>query len=205
MIYGLKADRVPMICNGVDLGKCCPKEHYRLSQPAVLLHIGRFNQQKNHKGLLEAFAEIIKVHPDCCLKLIGDGSLEEETKAYAQTLGVGDKTLFLGNQTDIYSFLQEADIFLLPSRFEGMPMTIIEAMGTGLPIVASAVGGVPDMLEDRVSGILVPCDPESVTQAVLQLLQQEDLRKTLGSNALRSSERFGAEHMAKCYFEVYSN
>ena len=84
-------------------------------------------------------------------------------------------------------------------------MTIIEAMGTGLPIVASAVGGVPDMLEDRVSGMLVSCDPERVTQAVLQLLQQEDLRKTLGTNALRSSERFGAEHMAKCYFEVYSN
>jgi len=203
--YGLKESRVPMIYNGVDLGKCFPKEHYRLSEPAVLLHIGRFNEQKNHRGLLEAFAEIVKVHPDCCLKLIGDGNLEEETKHYAKTLGVGEKVVFLGNQSNIYPFLQEADMFLLPSRFEGMPMTIIEAMGTGLPIVASAVGGVPDMLEDLISGMLVPCEPSAVAQAVLRLLEQEHLRKTLGKNALRSSEKFGAEHMANCYCDVYSH
>ena len=84
-------------------------------------------------------------------------------------------------------------------------MTIIEAMGTGLPIVASAVGGVPDMLEDRFSGMLVPCDPDSVTQAVMQLLEQEDLRKKLGTNALNGSRKFSAGHMAHCYFDIYTH
>ena len=202
--YGLKEEKVPMIYNGVDLGKCRPKTNYALSQPAVLLHVGRFNDQKNHKGLLEAFALVLKTRPDCCLKLIGDGDLLE-TKAYARTLGIWERVSFLGNQTNVYPFLQEADLFLLPSKFEGMPMTIIEAMGTGVPVVAAAVGGVPDMLEHGRSGMLVSCKPEDVAQAVLQLLSQEDLRSTLGTNALRDSKKLGAEHMSRCYCAVYTN
>ena len=113
--------------------------------------------------------------------------------------------LFLGNQTNVYPFLQAADLFLLPSKFEGMPMTIIEAMGTGLPIVASAVGGVPDMLEDGVSGMLVPCDPDAVAQAVVQLLQKKALREKLGTNALKDSEIFSAEYMAQRYCDIYTH
>lgn len=202
--YGLKEEAVPMIFNGVDLTKCCPKTEYALSKPAVLLHIGRFNEQKNHKGILEAFSEILKTAPNCILQLIGDGDLRDETETYAQTLGIRDKVAFLGNRTNVYPFLQAADIFLMPSKFEGMPMTIIEAMGTGLPIVASAVGGVPDMLEAGKSGMLVSCEPEKVAQAVLQLLQQKELREKLGTNALAASRLFGAGHMAQCYWEVYT-
>jgi len=201
--YGLKEETVPMIYNGVDLGKCCPKDHYKLAEPAQLLHIGRFNEQKNHRGLLEAFAHIVKFHPNCCLKLIGDGNLQEEIEQYAQTLKIGEKVFFLGSQNHIYPFLQEADIFLLPSKFEGMPMTIIEAMGTGLPIVASAVGGVPDMLEDTVSGMLTSCEPEAVAKAALELLKSEALRKTLGTHAKEESKKFSAEYMAQSYCEVY--
>ena len=203
--YDLKQEKVPMIYNGVDLGKCCPKETYALAEPANLLHIGRFNNQKNHKGLLEAFAQVAAAYPDCCLNLIGDGELLEETEQHANALGLREKINFLGNQTNVYPFLHKADLFLLPSRFEGMPMTIIEAMGTGLPIVASKVGGVPDMLEDGKSGMLVSCEPESVAQAVLQLLNQQDLRETLGNNALRDSNIFGADHMARCYCDLYQN
>lgn len=201
--YGLKEAQVPMIYNGVDLGKCIPKTDYSLGKPACLLHVGRFNHQKNHSGLLEAFDRIVKQYPDCCLQLIGDGELREETEQLAVSLGIREKISFLGSQTNVYPFLQKADLFLLPSKFEGMPMTIIEAMGTGLPVVASAVGGVPDMLEDRVSGMLVSCEPESVAQAVLQLLKQEDLRRKLGEKAQKDSVTFSAEHMAQSYCEIY--
>ena len=84
-------------------------------------------------------------------------------------------------------------------------MTIIEAMGTGLPIVASAVGGVPDMLQDGTSGMLVSCDPDAIAKAILSLLDHEDLRKALGTNALEDSMKFSAEHMARCYVDVYRN
>ena len=201
--YGLKEEQVPMIFNGVELGNCRPKEQYSLGEPACILHVGRFNDQKNHKGLLEAFAEIVKSRPNCCLKLIGDGSLQQEMEQYAEKLGIREKVSFLGNQTSVYPFLQEADVFLLPSKFEGMPMSIIEAMGTGLPIVASAVGGVPDMLRDGESGMLVSIDPKEVAKAVLTVLEQEDLRKKLGTNALADSRRYGAEYMAQHYAAVY--
>jgi len=201
--YGLKETEVPMIYNGVDLSKCRPKTDYSLSKPAVLLHVGRFNEQKNHKGLLDAFAQVLQSHPDCCLKLIGDGELLEETKNYADSLGIREKVAFLGSQTDIYAFLQEADLFLLPSRFEGMPMTIIEAMGTGLPVVASAVGGVPDMMTNRESGMLVACQPDAVSDAVCLLLESEALRKKIGSAAKERSEQFSAQYMAHAYSEVY--
>jgi len=201
--YGLKETEVPMIYNGVDLSKCRPKTDYSLSKPAVLLHVGRFNEQKNHKGLLDAFAQVLQSHPDCCLKLIGDGELLEETKNYADSLGIREKVAFLGSQTDIYAFLQEADLFLLPSRFEGMPMTIIEAMGTGLPVVASAVGGVPDMMTNRESGMLVACQPDAVSSAVCSLLESEALRKKIGSAAKERSEQFSAQYMAHAYIEVY--
>ena len=202
--YGLKEEQVPMIYNGIDLGKCCPKEDYSIAEPACLLHIGRFNEQKNHAGILKAFSLVVNRYPNCCLQLIGDGDLQEKMKDYAQELGIRDKVSFLGSQSNVYPFLQQADIFLMPSRFEGMPMTIIEAMGTGLPVVASAVGGVPDMIDNRESGILVPCEPEAVADAVCQLLENENLRKTLGSNARLRSKQFSAEYMARCYCEAYN-
>ena len=203
--YGLPEAKIPMIYNGVDLHRCLPKTTYALSEHPQLLHIGRFNHQKNHKGLLEAFRRILETYPNCILNLLGDGELREETENYASQLGIREKVIFHGSQTDVHPYLHSADLFLLPSRFEGMPMTIIEAMGTGLPIVASAVGGVPDMLEDGRSGMLVSCEPEQVAKAVLKLLEQEDLRKTLGTNALLDCQKFSAEHMARCYVDVYTH
>lgn len=201
--YGLKEDRVPMIYNGVDLSRCQIKEDYSLSQPANLLHIGRFNHQKNHKGLLEAFAKIVAVRPDCLLHLLGDGELREETESYACQLGIREKVLFHGSQSNVYPYLQKADLFLLPSHFEGMPMTIIEAMGTGLPVIASAVGGVPDMLTDRESGMLTTREPDSVAAAALELLEDEALRRTLGTGARKAADSFSAQYMAGAYCAAY--
>ena len=202
--YGLPEEKIPMIYNGVDLNRCLPKTNYALPETVQLLHIGRFNHQKNHRGLLDAFRRILEKQPNCCLNLLGDGELLEETQSYAARLGIRDKVVFHGSQTDVHPYLHDADVFLLPSSFEGMPMTIIEAMGTGLPIVASAVGGVPDMLENDVSGILVPCEPEAVAQAVLRLLDDEAFRRRLGTNARQASQMFGAEHMAQCYSDLYT-
>ena len=200
--YGIAADRVPMIYNGVDLSRCMPKEDYSRNG-LKLLHIGRFNEQKNHRRLLQAFSLIHRQIPESQLDLIGDGELMEETKALAEELGLADAVHFLGSQSNVYPYLQQADVFLLPSDYEGMPMTIIEAMGTGLPIVATAVGGVPDMLTNEESGLLVPCDPEAVAEAVLRLAETESLRENLGRKARQESRRFSAEFMAQQYCAAY--
>ena len=200
--YGIEEKKVPVIYNGTDLSRCTPKTSYQ-TEGLNLLHIGRFNEQKNHEGLLKAFARIRKERPDSRLDLLGDGELMEATQKLAKDLGVADAVRFLGNQNHVYGFMEKADIFLLPSRYEGMPMTIIEAMGMGMPIVASAVGGVPDMLMDGESGLLTSCEPESVAEAVLRLAEDEALRRKLGQNAKQQSSRFSAEYMAQCYCAAY--
>lgn len=202
--YGLSQERIPVVFNGIDLSRCMEKEDYVLGNPIVLTHIGRFNEQKNHAGLLRAFQTIHTHYPNSRLDLLGDGELLEPMKALAQELGLSDSIRFLGSQGNVYPYLQQSDLFLLPSRYEGMPMTLIEAMGTGLPIVASAVGGVPDMLEDGRSGLLTDCEPDSVARAALRLLEDQSLRERLGNHAKSESTRFSAGYMAQQYVRVYA-
>lgn len=201
--YGLPEQKIPVIYNGIDLSRCLEKRNYTLQNPAVLTHIGRFNEQKNHDGLLRAFALIHQKFPHTRLNLLGDGELLVQTQALAKTLGISDSVDFLGSQSNVYPYLQKSDLFLLPSLYEGMPMTLIEAMGTGLPIVASKVGGVPDMLVGGESALLTDCAPESVAQAAEALLADETLRTRLGKAAKAASETFSSAHMAESYVRVY--
>ena len=201
--YHLPAEQVPVIYNGVDLSRCLCKDKYTLSENVTLLHIGRFHPVKNHSGLLQAFQSVLEVFPQCRLNLLGDGELLEQTKALAEELGISEKVFFLGNQSNVYPYLREADIFLLTSLYEGIPMTVIEAMGTGLPIVATNVGGVPDLLKDGKTGLLVPCNCEAISQACIQLLSDELLRSRLGMEARKESTKFDAQNMARQYINVY--
>ena len=202
-VYRLPKQAIPVVYNGVDLSRCTPKGDYADRENMTLLHIGRFNEQKNHARLLRAFQRVLEQFPNCRLSLVGDGELREETQVLADTLGIADKVIFQGSQSNVYPFLCSADLFLLPSDYEGMPMTIIEAMGTGLPIAATAVGGVPDMAPDGVAAVLTSCDVQAVCDACCKLLGDAKLRETLGRNALQRSRLFSAEQMAKSYSNLY--
>lgn len=198
--YNLKD--APMVYNGVDLSRCMPKTDYSLHGP-TLIHVGRFNEQKNHECVLEAFQTILQSYPDATLKLLGDGERMEEIKALAAAMGIAQRVIFVGSTTDVYPYLQEADVFLLPSKYEGMPMTVIEAMGTGLPIVASNVGGLSDMIDDGRSGFLVEVDAKATAEAVLKLLQSQSLRESFGREAKADSNQFSAQTMAEEYLKLY--
>lgn len=201
--YHMGENRIPVVYNGVDLSRCEVKTDYALSQPPILLHIGRFTPQKNHAGLLRAFCRIRSAFPQCRLRLVGDGELLEDTRALARSLGVEEWVDFLGSRENVHPILKEADVFLLPSEFEGMPMTLIEAMGSALPIAAARVGGVPDMLTDGESALLTDCADAAVAEACIRLLSDQELRRRLGQNALAASARFSSEHMARSYENLY--
>ncbi|MGN0978391.1 MAG: glycosyltransferase [Faecousia sp.] len=202
--YGLDKDRIPVIYNGIDLSRCVPKEDYGLGDKVKILHVGRFDLPKNHPGLLKAFQKLHEAYPQCCLQLVGDGETRKDMEALAEELGIREWVTFCGMQTDVHPYLQNADLFVLPSIYEGNPMTIIEAMGTGLPIVATAVGGIPDMLEDGKNALLVPCDIDAVVKACETMIQDEGLRARLGRQARLDSPRFSAQFMAERYCECYS-
>ena len=202
--YGIPLRRVPVIYNGIDLSRCVPKTTYETGETVTILHVGRFDVPKNHPGLLEAFRLLLETHPECRLRLVGDGELRPDMEKLAREKGIADFVEFCGMQSNVYPYLHDADIFTLPSIYEGNPMTIIEAMGTGLPIVASRVGGIPDMISDGESGLLVEPEPQSICTDLTRLVGDAALRQRLGLAARKQSQTFSAEHMARDYISCYS-
>ena len=203
--YHLSDDKVPVILNGIDLSNCVPKKDYSIKGSPKLLHIGRFSKQKNHIGLIESFELIKHFYPESVLQLIGDGEEKIEIEKLVIEKELTSSVLFLGLQKDVFSYLFNADLFLLPSLYEGVPMTLIEAMGTGLPIVATDVGGIHDMLVDRMSASLVTLDSNEIAEACIELLRDKNLRELYGKNAYRDSSKFSVNLMAKKYIELYSS
>ncbi|WP_223592357.1 glycosyltransferase [Neobacillus bataviensis] len=204
--YELQNEHLPMIFNGIDLNKCLYKKSYIKENSKVsILHIGRFSMQKNHLGLIDAFKIVHDKSPDTVLRLIGTGEMEKDVREKIKELDLLDSVEILGLKDDVHPYLNKADIFVLPSTWEGMPITLIEAMATGLPIVATNVGGVPDMIKDNISGLLVDTNKEEIAAALLKLIYDENLRQQLGSAAKDASKQFSAQEMAREYIKVFEN
>ena len=140
----VEAGRVKFIHNGVDLHvykydednrRKIRREFSIADEQLVIGHIGRFNQQKNHKFLIEVFAEVLKQEPNALLMLVGDGEKKSEVKEQINALGIEESVIFTGIRSDVPSLLSAMDVFVFPSFYEGMPNTVIEAQATGLPCV----------------------------------------------------------------------
>lgn len=202
--YGINKDKIPVIYNGIDLSKCLPKTDYAVYGNFKILHIGRFSEQKNHIGLLKAFKIFHDKHPDSELWLIGDGEKKADIERYVAENDLDAPVRFLGLQSNVYGYLHDADMFTLPSNYEGIPMTLIEAMGTGLPIVATAVGGVPDML-DGSNAVLTDKEENAIAGAFEKYYLSMEIRKTHGTKAKERSDIFSALRMCGNYMLIYSN
>ena len=202
--YGIKPEKIPVIFNGIDLTKCIPKTDYSSNDKFKILHIGRFVEPKNHPGLIRGFALFHKKYPDSELWLVGDGEKRSEIESYVSENGLANSVKFLGLQSDVYGFLHDADMFTLPSNYEGIPMTLIEAMGTGLPIVATAVGGVPDMLTNDENALIIDNNNEAISRAFETYYKDLELRKRHGEKAKERSSAFSATTMAQKYESIYS-
>ena len=139
-----KTGKVDILHNAVDLGvfsysvnaRDTVREEFGISKDQLVIgHIGRFSEQKNHRFLIKVFSEISKKRDDAVLLLIGKGELQDEIERQASDYGISDKVIFAGVRSDIPSVLSAMDIFVMPSFYEGMPNTVIEAQATGLPCV----------------------------------------------------------------------
>ncbi|WP_214710810.1 glycosyltransferase [Exiguobacterium sp. s55] len=203
-VYKFKDEFVPMVFNGVDIKKFQHiKKEKDIKEVVQLLHIGRFSDQKNHKGLIEAFYKSNPIENKIILNLIGEGSLKREIIQMVNDLNLNNHVNFLGLKSDVKKYLHSADIFILPSKWEGMPITLIEAMASGLPIIATDVGGVADMIEDNKSGLLVDLQTENIASKILFLVRNKSLRKELGEEAKNRSSMFSDIEMTKKYIDIY--
>jgi glycosyltransferase involved in cell wall biosynthesis len=133
---------------------------------------------------------------------VGDGSLRRDLGDQHAALSLGDRFVFLGERDDVARLLVASDMFVLPSRQEGLPLALMEAVCAGLPIVATAVGELPNILTDRTNAIVVPAEqPEVLADALVDLVDHPELRSQLSLNALGLAERFDVR---RCVGEVES-
>lgn len=206
-LYG-RSIFVPVIYNGIPTGRFVSgviNADIKKNRELILLHVGRFASAKNHQFLIEAFAIAFKEVPQMRLWLVGDGPLRPAVESRIRELGLEEEVSFLGIRDDIPELLAEADIFVLPSDWEGVPLTVLEAMAAGKPVIATAVGGVPELVEDGVTGILVPPrDARALAQEIIRLARDPDLRRAMGEAGQKKAvERFDISRTARGYEDLY--
>ena len=204
-LYGHTIE-TPIIYNGIPTRKFTASQHRRRNNGrTILLHIGRFSPQKNHRLLIEVFSMVIKECPNIFLWLVGDGELRPAMEKIVADKGLKNRINFLGLREDVPKLLNNCDIFTLPSNWEGVPLTILEAMASGKPVVATSVGGVPELVENGISGILVrPRDAEVLAHALLRLAKDPSLCQSMGQMAQKKAiARFDIAKTAREYEALY--
>ena len=146
--------------------------------------VGRLVPLKNQRLLIEILPALLRVHPTLKLVVVGYGELEASLRELASSTGVTNEVLFLGQRADVSDLLPAFDIFALPSRTEGLSIALLEACATGLAVVATAVGGNPEIIHHDETGLLIPVDDaDALRQALMSLLNDPALRVRLGTSA----------------------
>lgn len=201
--YKIKENKIPVIFNGIDLCKCIKKTDYNLHNPVRIIHVGRFAEAKNHINIVNAVEILKNKNYNFILSFYGDGSLKKDIENLVEEKQLNSYIDFKGLTSDIATKLNKSDIFILPSIFEGMPMTIIEAMGTGIPMVISPVGGITEMVEDNQEALYCNTDPESIANKLEKLILNDELREKIGENAYIKSHIFSSDNMAIKYITIY--
>jgi sugar transferase (PEP-CTERM/EpsH1 system associated) len=219
---GVPAARIRQLYSGVDTVRFAPdgplpadlpwpSANGGVARPVIVGTVGRLDPIKNHRGLLQAFGAILERHPDwrgrVRLIIAGDGPLRGELAPLAGELGLGDSVWFPGARPDVPALMRAMDVFVLPSINEGISNTILEAMATARPVVASRTGGNPELVVDGLTGALYDPDEESALAASLEnYVQQSDLRRSHGEAARRRVvEQFSLEAMVARYGEFYDD
>lgn len=171
--------------------------------PVKITMVARLDEQKDHDTLLSALS-ILKNY-NWTLDLIGDGPREDVLRRYADRLSLGKRVNFLGLRDDVEMLLAESHIFVLSTKWEGFPLSILEAMRAGLPVIASDVGGVPEAVKNCETGYLVPrMDSDALADRITSLLADPDQRMLMGAAGRRSfEENFLFERMAEQTLTVY--
>lgn len=187
--HGFPPEMVVSIPTGIDFSSFHPSRagsdmRAELGLPAdawVVLMVAVIRRVKRHEIAIRGFAEFLLDNPKAVLLLCGDGPLREATEQLCRELGIERSVLFLGHRDDVPNVMAAADVLLLTSESEGIPQAISQGLGLGLPVVATAVGGVPELVQDGETGLLVPPEqPSAVTAALCKLAGDPELASCLG-------------------------
>lgn len=206
--FGIPASKVKLVYNGIPTTRFDRPANSALrdrltgatAQPIVLT-VARLDKQKGQRYLIEAATQV----PKAMFVLVGDGPDRQELEAQARTRGVGDRVLFLGYREDVADLLACCDLFVLPSLYEGLPLSILEAMAAGKPVIASAIGGNDEVVAHGGTGLLVPpADPVALSGAIRSLLSDPVLARRLAkAGKAWVNQEFTVETMVQHVMQVY--
>jgi glycosyltransferase involved in cell wall biosynthesis len=204
---------VSLIYNGVDLRRynheqpCCTLHtDYRIPEDSPIVGVvARLEAEKGHRTLIDAWPDVLKVHPEAWLLIVGEGSERNSLEAQAASLSVSERVVFTGRREDVPAVTAALDVAVLPSYREAQGLSVLEAMALSRPVVASNVGGIPEMVEDGVSGLLVPPgDCDALAAAIVRLLSDHpyaDMLARRGHDLVH--ERFCIELMTNAIESIY--
>jgi glycosyltransferase involved in cell wall biosynthesis len=206
--------RFAVIPNGVDLSRfaspaprCAFRREFGVPSHALLLGVvARLEPEKGHQFLLDAMPIILRGAPDTWLAIVGEGSSLAALRAQASSLGVAERVVFTGRREDVSALTADLTVAVLPSVREAQGISILEAMARRVPVVASAVGGIPEVVTSGVDGLLVPpADPDALAEAVLRLLRDEALRRRIGEAGYATvRDRFSIDAQVRRIEAVYN-
>jgi len=213
---GVPAERIYGIPNFIDPDIFRParpgekellKENLGFPAKTVVLYAGRLVPRKGVAYLLEGWRDIVPVFPDARLLLLGGGLLRESLEAAAGRLGIAGTARFCGGVDNVPEYLRAADLFVLPSLQEGLPNALLEAMASGVPVVATRIGGVVDIVEEGVDALLVaPEDARGLAAAITTVLGDASLRERLSEAAVRKiASAYGLWDRVERYRELYAS
>ncbi|MHB8773439.1 MAG: glycosyltransferase family 4 protein [Syntrophales bacterium] len=190
---------------GEDGTKAAAKRSMGFGEADLVTFSGRFVPRKGIIFLLRAWRDVVAEKKDARLLLLGDGPLREEMTRAAREIGIADSVIFRGQVNAVAEYLRVTDLFVLPSLQEGMPNALLEAMACGLPVVATRIGGVVDIVADGENGILVePGNPADMSAAILRLLRDPALTRRISAAARATVERsYSLDSIGKRYLALY--
>jgi glycosyltransferase involved in cell wall biosynthesis len=208
----IPASKIDVIYNGIaELENSITaaqklRKQLSISDNALILGtISRLDPIKNHRLLISSFATLQQKYPELILLIVGDGELRSSLERQVKQLEISEKVIFTGFQANPVDYLQLMDIFLLPSLSEGTAMTLLEAMSLSKACIVTDVGGNPEIIEDKVNGLVTPSDDANMLVAAAELLINDGkLRMNLGNAGRKKfEERFTIQCMLKNYQEIY--
>lgn len=211
---GVRNDEILTILNGVDLNHFDNPSYDRgpiraslgiANKMHVVITVAALFKVKGHIDLLNAASRLCQSRKDIVFLIVGEGSLEESLREQTKNLRISNNVKFLGFRSDVPQLLAASDVFVLPSYSEGMPISIIEAMAAGLPIVATNVGGIPEVVENGANGYLVePGEPEALANKISTIVANRDVARCFGTNSRdRARSKFRLKRMISEYERLY--
>lgn len=210
---GFAPEKLRVVHNGVDTLKFQPGKRDRsrlfpgLESARLVVLVGNMHSDvKGHPWAIAAAPAVLREFPGARFVFAGDGDMRPRFEKQAEDLGLRDRFLFLGRRSDVPDLLASCDIAVLPSRAEGLPNAVLEYMAAGLPTVASRVGGNSELVQDGVTGLLVPSeDANAIAGALLRLLRDPELARRMANNGRQMAvERYGFDRLIREVDELYT-